>query len=151
LKQRSDKRRIERKTFMGIRWPLLIAFLLLLGCGRGSQIQRAIVSGKVLYQGQPIADGSILFVPTMGTRGPQAGAQIADGAFRVTAGGGVPVGTHRVKIQAYRRAPSANTRPAALQDRQGKQQYLPEQYNRQSMLEVTVEGTGGQIRNFDLK
>jgi hypothetical protein len=130
---------------------LLIGPSLLLGCGRGSQIQRTIVAGKVLYQGQPIADGSILFVPTKGTGGPQAGAQITDGAYRVTAGGGVPVGTHRVEIEAYRFVPSSRPRPTTPEERMGKQQYLPEQYNNKSTLEATIDGTGEQTRDFDLK
>ena len=140
----------RKEMLMEIRGILLLGLGLLLGCGHGSEIQRVIVAGKVSYQGQPIADGSILFVPARGTKGPQAGAQIADGAYRVTAGGGVPVGMHRVEIQAYRAATGTN-RPAPLQDRQGKQQYLPEQYNYKSTLEATIDSTGEQTRDFDLK
>jgi hypothetical protein len=141
----------ELRYWCDSRILLLIGLALLLGCGRGSQIQRAIVSGKVLYQGQPIADGSILFVPAKGTEGPQAGAQITDGAYRVTAGGGVPVGTHRVEVQAYRLVPNARSRPTAPEDRMGKQQYLPEQYNNKSTLDATIDGPGEQTRDFDLK
>lgn len=133
---------------MSRRWLVFIALGLLLGCK--PELQRVIVSGKVTYQGQPVADGSILLVPVKGTKGPQAGAQITDGLYRVTAGGGVPMGTHHVEIRAYRPASGAK-RPAPLQDRQGKQQYLPEEYNDKSTLEATVDRGGEQTQDFDLK
>ncbi len=137
---------------MKIRWLLLIGLGLLLGCGRGSEIQRAIISGKVSYQGQPIAKGTIRFVPVKGTPGPQAGAEIKEGAYRVDASGGAPVGTLQVEIQAFRETAARPNLPAPLREQGGGwQQYLPPQYNRESTMEVTVNGTGEQTQNFNLK
>jgi hypothetical protein len=131
---------------------VLLAMGLALGCGRGPDIQRAIVSGKVSYRGQPIAKGSIRFVPVKGTQGPQAGAEIKDGVYRVDASGGVPVGTLKVEVQAFRQMATHPNGSSPLRGHGGGlQQYLPDQYNRQSSLEVHVEGTGEQTRDFDLK
>ena len=50
---------------------LLLAALV--GCG-GSGLDKAIVSGVVTFQGEPIPNGDILFYPQPGTSGPVSGA-----------------------------------------------------------------------------
>ena len=110
-----------------------------------------IVSGKVWYHGQPVPDGLIVFVPAKGTKGPTASATIKDGDYKVVAAGGVPTGTHGVEIQAYRSVAAFPNRPPSMQDMPAKQQYLPEQYNRESPLEVSIDGEEKQTRDFDLK
>jgi hypothetical protein len=133
-------------------WICIVGLGLLPGCGHGPDIQRAIVSGKVSYRGQPIAKGAILFVPVKGTQGPQAGAEIKDGVYQVDASGGVPVGTLKVEVQAFRQmAANQNTSSPLRGHGGGFQQYLPDQYNRQSTVEVTLDGKGEQTRDFDLK
>jgi hypothetical protein len=121
------------------------------GCGPSDGIKRVVISGKVSYQGQPVTDGLIVFVPAKGTKGPTASATIRDGTYTVVAAGGVPTGTHCVEIQAYRPVAAPPNRPASRQDMAAKQQYLPEQYNRQSTLEATVDAKGGNTQDFDLK
>ncbi len=76
------------------------------GCGdRGPQ--RVIVSGRVTYNGKPISSGVILFVPLPSCPVPSAAAEITDGKYRVDARGGVPVGTHKIKIEGYRKPANA--------------------------------------------
>jgi hypothetical protein len=141
-----------RESLMRVRWLLLIGLGLLLGCGRGSEIPRGSVSGKVSYQGHPVAEGTILFVPIKGTKGPGASAIIKDGQYEVIAGGGVPVGAQRVEIDAFRplNTPAGQFRRPALQYRQPREQYLPKHYNRESTMEAAI-GEGKQTRDFDLK
>ena len=124
------------------------------GCSR-SRIERAVVSGRVTYQGQPIKLGQIRFAPTRETGGPVSGADIVDGAYSVDIKGGVPVGTHLVKIEAYRDQarvprtpppPGVEARPLVV-----KTQYLPEQFNTRTQLEITIEPGSGKItKDFDL-
>jgi hypothetical protein len=133
------------------RWLLLLGLGLLLGCGRGSEIQRGIVSGKVSYQGRPVADGMIMFVPTKGTKGPSTNATITDGVYKVNVRGGVPVGIHRVEIDAFRTATGPASGVAALGNGPRKEQYLPKNYNRESTLEATIEAKEEQTQNLDLK
>lgn len=128
-----------------------LSLILPVGCGSSSGIKRVVVSGKVSYQRQPVADGTVMFVPIQGTRGPTASATIEGGVYKVTAGGGVPVGIQRVEIQAYQPVANAPRRAPSLQDIPAKQQYLPEQYNRQSTLEATITEQAVQTLNFDLK
>ncbi|MCA9267326.1 MAG: hypothetical protein KDA41_02595 [Planctomycetales bacterium] len=47
------------------------------GCG-----PRTSVSGRVTYNGQPVANGAITFLPADG-QGPSAGAKISGGAYKV--------------------------------------------------------------------
>lgn len=139
---------------MNIRLCLLAGLGLLVGCGQGDELQRVGISGKISYQGQPIPEGVIVFVPIEGTRGPGASAIIKDGVYNVTAGGGAPVGKYRVEIQAIRAVASAGSkpnRPGPLQDMPPKESYLPAKYNRDSTLEVVIDGTAASPQNFDLK
>jgi hypothetical protein len=140
-------------TFMAIRVLLLVVLGLLPGCWRSSDLDRAVVSGKVSYQGKPVPEGMIAFVPIKDTKGPTASAIIKDGGYEVVAAGGVPLGTHRVEVQAFRALPANRrpNRPPALQDREPREQYLPEKYNRQSTMEVTIASDKGHVQDFDLK
>ena len=124
------------------------------GCGR-SGIERIVVSGKVTYQGHPIQRGQIRFAPTKDSKGPISGADIIDGEYLVDAKGGVPVGTHSVRIEAYRE----ETRVAREAPPPGVQieslvvntQYLPDQFNTRTQLEVQIEGGSGRFtKDFEL-
>jgi len=76
----------------------LAASVSLSGC---SEPSTAIVHGTVTYQGQPVDQGSVRFVPIEGNTGPPSlGAIANDGQYRVEARGGVPVGKHRVEVEA---------------------------------------------------
>jgi hypothetical protein len=124
------------------------------GCGdRGPQ--RVIVSGRVTYNGKPISSGVILFVPLPSCPVPSAAAEITDGKYRVDARGGVPVGTHKIKIEGYRKpanAPQPST--AALSGLPAptlREQYVPSRYNAGTQLEITIpSGSGTITKDFDL-
>ncbi len=87
------------------RAALLVAALIALsGCGPGNGLNLAKVSGKVLYKGQPVKNGTVFFVPdeAKGTVGPQSvGSITSDGSYVMStesAGDGVIVGHHKVGI-----------------------------------------------------
>lgn len=116
------------------------------GCGSGDGPERVVVSGKVSYQGQPVSDGEIRFVPTEGTTGPTSGGKITDGAYKVDLKGGVVVGANRVEIKAYRTMEGAQPLPPGAGPAEGeipKEQYLPEKFNSRSELKLTIESPGG--------
>ena len=86
---------------------LLPVFLtILLGCSGGG-LEKAAISGRITFQGKPIEDGNIRFVPIKGTKGPATVGKIIGGNYTATARGGVPVGTLRVEVEAYRPLPGA--------------------------------------------
>ncbi len=128
----------------------------LVGCGREGP-ERVIVGGTVTYHGEPLPSGRITFLPTKGTKAPLSGAEIIDGKYTVDGKGGVPVGTHKVKITAQRVDPKFAERgdslPSNYQDVGGPpmQQYIPEKYNARSELEITIPPGAGEItESFDL-
>jgi hypothetical protein len=72
----------------------------LAGCGRGPET--VPVTGKVLYNGQPLPFGSVTFQPPSGQ--PARGEIRADGTFELSTfrrGDGAVVGKHKVKIACY--------------------------------------------------
>jgi len=119
----------------------------------GDSGQQAIVSGKVTYQGEPVSQGSIRFVPLGGTKGPSSGAVIQDGVYEAKARGGVPLGEHRVEIKATR--PTGEEKPEATKHLDifpdPVEQYLPEKYNTKSEITLKVEKGGKMKHDFVLE
>jgi hypothetical protein len=79
--------RVGHATCGGV---LLVLLLGLTGCGDDS---KAEVSGTVKVDGEPVADGAILFTPVNG-KGQPAGGLIQDGTYSVKA----PVAAMKVAI-----------------------------------------------------
>ena len=132
--------------------------VLVAGCGR-TGLDRRVVTGTVTYLGTPIEVGEIQFYPDGDTKGPQTGIQIENGKYRIDAKGGVPIGTHKVRIIGYMNTGRALTPqqkamlPPDLQDSDVGSfvQFLPPKYNKQTELTATVESGGGeQTENFEL-
>lgn len=132
----------------------LIVLAIMAGCGGGSGVERAVVSGTVAFQGRPVADGMIRFVPIEGTTGPAAGAVIKNGRYEVKASGGATAGVCMVEIRGFQQA-AADNRPAAGPQiglkPERRVQFIPPRYNLQSTLQVTIEAKREQEHNFDLK
>ena len=121
------------------------------GCGpRGPE--RAVLTGKVTYRNEPIKEGIVSFRPIKGTPGPSWGADIINGQYSAHGKGGVPVGTHRVEITAWRQGRQPGSPSPGFDAGAGpREQYIPAKYNTQSQLEVTVEpGSGAITRDFIL-
>jgi hypothetical protein len=108
-----DRLIMGQKRERGTSTPFVAALFLcvvlhtLPGCNRGPQM--APVSGKVLYNGQPLAFGSVTFQPPTGQ---PAWAEIqSDGTFALSTfrpNDGAVVGQHKVKVACYE-----SQRPAA--------------------------------------
>jgi hypothetical protein len=90
------------------------------GCGPGHGLNLARVSGKVMYKGQPVKNGTVFFMPdeTKGTVGPPAvGSITSDGSYVMstdTAGDGVLVGHHKVGITGVEPVGDSGSSPAEL-------------------------------------
>lgn len=76
-------------------WGLLM--MLSTGCG-GSTPKLYPVSGTVTYEGKPLADASLLFIPQQGR--PSVGTTDASGKYTMTTSGqpGAPAGTYSVTV-----------------------------------------------------
>ena len=86
-----------------IRRLLLFATCMFLwsGCTQGDP-NKASVSGMVTFNGEPIANGSITFIPTEGNGGPSAGGSILAGKYSIAQSKGPMIGMNRVEIVAVR-------------------------------------------------
>ncbi len=122
-------------------FPLASVLLLTLaGCG-GDGPRQYQVTGSVTFDGQPIEQGEIRFMPTEAGGTPYAGA-IANGKFECK----VTEGQKRVEISATREAPTPA--PDGLPNYVS---YIPEEYNTQSTLTAEVKPGGDNTFTFDLK
>ena len=93
---------------------LAAALITLSGCGPANGLNLAKVSGKVIYKGQPVKNGTVFFMPdeSKGTIGPPAvGSITPDGSYVMStesAGDGVIVGHHKVGITGVEPASVSN-------------------------------------------
>ena len=140
-------------------FPLLVVVAIAAGCARDG-LEKSTISGRITFEGQPIEDGSIRFVPIKGTKGPATVGTIRGGSYTVTARGGISVGTLRVQVEAYRPLPGA--KPYTKEQAEGnrgvvagdypKTQFLPPKYNTNSTLEVTIEsGSKTVTKDIELR
>jgi hypothetical protein len=120
------------------------------GCGaRG--IETVPVVGRVTFEGEPIKEGRIRFFPVEGTAGPMTGTEIQEGQYEVRNRGGVPVGKHRVEIEARRLRRGATGPEMPGVGNPAIEQFIPAKYNQRSELFVTVEsGSSKKTLDFDL-
>jgi hypothetical protein len=128
----------------------VLAAALLGGCGRNQGPERVVVSGTVNHNGKPIADGAILFAPTSAL--PTVGGVIMAGKYKVDGLGGVPVGTHKVRFEAFRTDPLPGKDPQRMRFGDTvRRQYLPDKFNANSQMEMTIPPGSREItKNFDL-
>lgn len=88
--------------------PLFLMTLLAVGCSRGPVTFP--VSGTVTYDGQPLPEGIIIFVPdgTKGVSGIPSEAQVKDGKFQIAKQAGVVAGAYLVTIESGEAIPPAD-------------------------------------------
>lgn len=121
------------KRFMGL--ALLLA--LVAGCGGAPTAE---VTGTVRFNGKPVEDGDIVFVPADG-KAPAAG-KIKDGRFAVRA----RPGRNKVQIRAAR---AARGKPDPIMGAT-KRGYIPAKYNTRTTLEEEVRPGGANELRFEL-
>lgn len=80
---------------------LVVLPVALAGCGQGDA-SRAAISGEVTLDGQPLEQGSILFVPIDGAKGSVSGGPIENGRYQLPRAKGAAVGWNRVEIRSPR-------------------------------------------------
>ena len=90
---------------------LPVALTLLSGCG-DSGLDKAVVSGKVSYQGEPVQDGLLRFVPIEDTKGPASGAVIRDGVYTGPGNAMAVSWADTSDAQGQSQTPPATTPPA---------------------------------------
>jgi hypothetical protein len=121
---------------------LLTAIALAAGCNKSHLIE---IGGAVTYDGKPVSNGNIRFLPADG-RGPTAAGAIVDGQYSAK----VPPGTKRIEIDAYRvigQRRHGNDPTNPLEDI--RQQILPVKHNAKSELTCDIQ-SGKRVYDFTL-
>ncbi|MBX6314854.1 MAG: hypothetical protein IRY99_18335 [Isosphaeraceae bacterium] len=135
----------------GLAFAVLVA-LAVAGCGGSSSdsLPREPVSGKVTLDGQPLAEGTIQFLPASEGQGmaTASGGMIKDGSYSVPRDTGPVPGTYKVMIF------SSGGGKAEAEPGKGvtlPKELIPPQYNAQTTLTAEVKKGGDNTFNFDLK
>lgn len=118
---------------------LVTALAVAVGCNHGPAM--APVSGKVVYKGEPLKHGNVLFQPSAG---PPAKGEIGpDGSFTLSTfkkNDGAIVGTHRVQVICA--APP--TKPVNPNEEvPAAKSLIPEKYTNYATSGITVEVVKG--------
>jgi len=121
------------------RLGLAILLAALAGCSSGPTPMR--VWGSVTFDGKPLPEGTIAFVPIAPHTGPATGGTITEGRYDIAANvGPLSGGQYRVEITATRA--SGRQVPNTIGFGGGMigvpEMYIPTKYNVASKLEATI-------------
>ena len=116
--------------------------LLATGCGPSGP-QKYPVSGEITFDGAPLPDGDIFFVPDDQSLSTER-ARVSQGRYALEAHPGRNV----VKINASRPVPGTSSPGPSGIELPDLEDYIPEKYNQQTSLEAEVERRGN---NFDFQ
>jgi hypothetical protein len=106
------------------------------------------VAGIVRLDGQPMLTGRINFIPLPGTAGPDAGATIEEGKYRVEKG--LTVGEYRVEIQGTRQTNKKVQPPFPGDPVWDEVPNVAAEYNEKSKLTHRVHA-GANTRDFEVE
>jgi hypothetical protein len=116
---------------------LLAVSLSAFGCGRRESSERQPVVGRVLFDGQPLARGTLRLVGG----GLEAFAPIEAGRFALSAAEGPAAGSNRVEVRSMVGGGFPLDDPEAAWSagpRQAPRELLPARYNEYSRLLIDV-------------
>jgi hypothetical protein len=132
------------------RLALVLSLFACVGCGE-KPIQRASAQGTVTWEGKPIEDGTIVFIPEKGVRGEAVGIPIVDGKYSSKVESGPCIGANKIEIYAKRKTGKTvmSAVPQAAAPIELKEEYIPPQYNQQSAKKFEVKAGTNQF-DYDL-
>jgi hypothetical protein len=118
---------------------LVVLLLASFGCDSGPKLYD--ISGKVSFDGVPVAKGDITLRPEKPSTAPQ-GAMIKDGAFQMKAN----EGKYKVEIISTRLVPGKK----GPMGEDAIEEFIPENYNIKTTLSAEVKTTGKNELLFEL-
>jgi len=121
---------------------LLLASLI--GCGS----KGITVKGKVVFDGEPVATGSITFMPVDGNA-PTGGGAITKGAYSVN----LTPGNYKVQIFGTRVTGTMIAGPDEVdagQEREIVEEYIPDKYNTKTTLKADLQKSNRSL-DFNLE
>jgi hypothetical protein len=120
------------------------------GCGGAPET--VDVSGKVTFDGEPVADGQIEFEPQ--GAGRMAFAAITAGQYATPRDRGVQPGNYLVRITASRPTGKKADADSFIRDEAAaaiNEQFVPAKYNSASELQIEIEPAASAVHDFELK
>lgn len=127
---------------------ICLAVIVAVGCGDVTHV----ISGKVLYNGQPVADGRIALRPKVKTDDSRTlQAVITDGSFNFSGSQKIASGTYDIVITGRRKSGQSilpEEGSGEVIDRY--EQYLPARYNTHTELIIEVDADKSELL-FELK
>lgn len=144
-------------TCQGVVVALGAILLPLSGCNRDSGPIRVAVTGEVLLDGEPLAEGMIRLIPDPSVSGSAVAGKIEQGKFSLPRRAGPVEGRHRVEIEAtghHDFSIDDEEAFAAAFARQPRKPLgenpVPAVYNRQSQLTEEIIAPGPLELRFEL-
>lgn len=127
-------------------WIVALMAWVTAACGPRA-LETVAVSGRVTYDGAPIANGSICFVNVDRRVAPQV-LTITEGRYR----GRVVVGDKRLEVRGMRQGEVSESAATGPQDggTPGLRNFIPAAYNDASMLTHSLAGPGPIVIDLDL-
>ena len=142
---------VSRSTFSA----LTLCALTLTGCFGSSKegLERAAVSGTVSFDGKPLSEGSIQFIPDLDAKGQRVHGKavqaiITNGVYSLTNDQGPVVGANKIMVNATRKTGKFQNFDGVKTEIM--QQYIPAKYNADSTLRYEVKA-GENTADFSLQ
>jgi hypothetical protein len=132
--------------------PVLVLFLAALsGCGYGKN-DRVPVTGTVTFDGEPVEDGVITFVPQGGGgEVKKVGATIHGGKYALAADRGPLPGNYRVEVVWNKKTGKKVTTPGDTGTTIDEtKQVIPPRFNRDTTLTAEIKPAANTV-DYDLK
>ncbi len=131
---RAPRRRFWRRVGVAV-WLMCLS-----GCNQ----PKMRVWGIVTFDGQPVQNGTIEFIPVDGTHGPSGGGEVIDGHYDLSAAVGLNAGgIYQVLLRAFQTRqmaePGNPQRTIAV-----AVNYLPLVYVQQTPLKIAVSEKAGE-------
>lgn len=129
--------------------PAVLALAALAGCGDGEG--RRPVSGRVLLDSRPLAEGFILFEPAPGEEdGLAVGGPIRSGRFAIPGRDGPTPGAYSIRIYASSGVQAPPEPGASPRSPRPMIDLVPGRYNERTELAATVTPGGPNEYRFEL-
>ena len=140
---------MESSKFAAIRTLLILtSTAFLTGCGAKDPLDRQAIEGKVTFQGAPLDEGMIQFMPlAQSGHALASGAPIANGSYAIPQNRGLPPGEYKVMIFSAGAA-TANEQPGELAP--PREERIPPEFNAESKTTITVVAEEAKPFDFDI-
>jgi hypothetical protein len=133
-------------------WLVVGALAFVPGACEDASGGRYAISGTVRFNGQPLDQGNITFIPMSSDLATQSGASIANGSYAIPKMNGLIPGRYRVSISSGDGVTPAgpSDQPPGPSGNFSSKERIPREYNVASTQEVVVKSEGPNRFDFDI-